>query len=322
MPYLIGTDEAGYGPNLGPLVVAASVWEVPHKTPADSLYDRLDKVVCAGIPRDRDSRLPMADSKVLYKAGCGLGQLERSVLCALALSGRPARKWRELWSAVVHCGQSCDHFDSLPWHVEFDLDLPADSLWEEVSAALQLLEEGLARAKVRLVAMQSAAVFPREFNGLVAQTDNKAEVLSLTTLRLVERVLAFIPAGNVQVTCDKHGGRDHYAALLQHVFPDTLLSVRREGREESVYRIVQADRQVDFHFLVRGERFLPTALASMLAKYLRELAMRPFNNFWQRHIPSLKATAGYYEDAHRFCGEIAVMQKQLGIADEIVWRSR
>ena len=28
MRYLLGTDEAGYGPNLGPLVVAASAWEL------------------------------------------------------------------------------------------------------------------------------------------------------------------------------------------------------------------------------------------------------------------------------------------------------
>ena len=30
MGYLIGTDEAGYGPNLGPLVISASVWHVPR----------------------------------------------------------------------------------------------------------------------------------------------------------------------------------------------------------------------------------------------------------------------------------------------------
>ena len=322
MPYLIGTDEAGYGPNLGPLVVAASLWEVPHKTPADALYDLLNEVICPGIPAGGDRRLPMADSKVLYKAGGGLGQLERSVLCALTLAGLPSRNWRELWNSAVHGGECCQNFETLPWHAGFDLDLPAESLREEISAALQLLEVGLAAANVRLAAMQSAVLFPREYNSLVAKTDNKSEVLSLTTLRLVERILALIPSGHVQVTCDKHGGRDRYAALLQHVFPDSLLSVRCEGREESVYRLVQGDRQVDFHFLVRGERFLPTALASMFAKYLRELAMKPFNAFWQRQIPGLKATAGYYEDAHRFCGEIAVMQKQLGIADEILRRCR
>ena len=33
MTLLIGTDEAGYGPNLGPLVVAATAWRVD--TPAE-----------------------------------------------------------------------------------------------------------------------------------------------------------------------------------------------------------------------------------------------------------------------------------------------
>ena len=28
MPYLVGTDEAGYAPNLGPLVISATVWWV------------------------------------------------------------------------------------------------------------------------------------------------------------------------------------------------------------------------------------------------------------------------------------------------------
>ena len=36
MPFLLGTDEAGYGPNLGPLVISASVWEVPDG--GDDLY--------------------------------------------------------------------------------------------------------------------------------------------------------------------------------------------------------------------------------------------------------------------------------------------
>ena len=28
MLYVVGTDEAGYGPNLGPLVIAATVWQI------------------------------------------------------------------------------------------------------------------------------------------------------------------------------------------------------------------------------------------------------------------------------------------------------
>ena len=34
MTLLIGTDEAGYGPNLGPLVVAATAWRIDARVEA------------------------------------------------------------------------------------------------------------------------------------------------------------------------------------------------------------------------------------------------------------------------------------------------
>jgi hypothetical protein len=323
MPYLIGMDEAGYGPNLGPLVIGASVWEVPPGTLAEALYDRLKKVVTPALPERNDCRLPMADSKVLYKAGGGLAVLEQSLLPALAVAGFPISKWSALWAALVHHGEKCESFDSLPWHADFELELPIDCNHESVTAEFAKLDEGLAAANVQLKSLSAAALFPREFNELVRKTDSKGEALSLTTLRLVARKLDELPdSGSVQVICDKHGGRDRYAALLQHVFSDSLISIRREGRDESCYRFVHQGRRIDFLFLAKGERLLPTALASMLAKYLRELAMKPFNGYWQRQVPGLRATAGYPEDAIRFRDEIAGMQKQLGISDEILWRCR
>jgi hypothetical protein len=73
---------------------------------------------------------------------------------------------------------------------------------------------------------------------------------------------------------------------------------------------------------MNGERFMPTALASMTAKYLRELSMKAFNEFWRAHIPELKPTAGYYRDAWRFKKEIAAIQKELQIDDCVIWRKR
>jgi hypothetical protein len=73
---------------------------------------------------------------------------------------------------------------------------------------------------------------------------------------------------------------------------------------------------------MNGETFLPTALASMTAKYLRELSMRAFNEFWCAHIPDLKPTAGYYGDSRRFKRAIESKQRELGIDDHLIWRSR
>jgi hypothetical protein len=71
-----------------------------------------------------------------------------------------------------------------------------------------------------------------------------------------------------------------------------------------------------------GESFLPTALASMTSKYLRELAMRSFNDFWCGRVPDLSPTAGYPGDARRFMDAIAGARQELGIADAVLWRER
>ena len=64
MQTIIGTDEAGYGPNLGPLVITATVWQVP-----DDISDLYVALADALSPQhlDGDTRLPIADSKQLYK---------------------------------------------------------------------------------------------------------------------------------------------------------------------------------------------------------------------------------------------------------------
>jgi hypothetical protein len=73
---------------------------------------------------------------------------------------------------------------------------------------------------------------------------------------------------------------------------------------------------------MNGERFMPTALASMTAKYLRELSMRAFNEFWASHVKDLRPTAGYPTDSHRFRKAIAAKQRELGIEDRVLWRKR
>ena len=316
MPYLIGTDEAGYGPNLGPLVVAASLWQLPPNSRAEELYDLLDHCVC----REPDERrVPIADSKVLYKPGLGLAALEQVVLAVLGLRRGGVADWDSLWPALA--GVDTSDLTSHAWHQEFTLVLPRNATIDQIAAASTVLSSGLDAASVQIAALQARAVFPDRFNALVRECGNKAEVLSLTTLRLIAELLEQVPIGSeVLVTCDKHGGRNYYAAFIQHVFPDTWVRVVREGPTESVYKFSCANRRIELRFLMGGERMLPTALASMAAKYLRELAMIPFNAFWQRHVPGLKATAGYPSDSRRFLADIRPACRRLGLAEETFWR--
>jgi SAM-dependent methyltransferase len=52
------------------------------------------------------------------------------------------------------------------------------------------------------------------------------------------------------------------------------------------------------------DRHLPVALASMGAKFVRELFMRRLNAFFAERKPGLAPTAGYVEDGRRFLAEV------------------
>lgn len=322
MAYLIGTDEAGYGPNLGPLVISATVWSIPDDDPEADLYRLLRKVVSSRVGRTAQAmrRVAMCDSKVLYQSGSGLKMLERGTLAALALLGQEVCDWHKLWEVL--CPDRCDARDEVPWHDGFELELPLEADVDDLRRAVERLSKGCDQAGVRLCAVRSRAVFPARFNALTEGLGNKAELLSRLTIELICEVLGELDGGPVFVICDKHGGRNRYGALLQQCFTDWLVEVHHESREDSVYRWGPDDRRVEVRFRPRAERFLPAALASMASKYLREVSMRAFNEYWRARIPELRPTAGYFRDARRFKAEIAEAQMALGIDDRLVWRVR
>ena len=104
------------------------------------------------------------------------------------------------------------------------------------------------------------------------------------------------------------------------IIPDNLIEIYGESRAQSLYRWGPPSRRVAFRFVAKGEGFLPSALASMVAKYLRELAMKAFNAFWQQRVPGVKPTAGYPVDARRFLTDIDGACRDLKIATGQIWR--
>jgi len=349
MAYLIGTDEAGYGPNLGPLVISATVWQVPDGVRGDDLYRLVGPCVAAPsgrVARNRSAAVLVGDSKLLYHPGhpaVGLRHLERGVLAALALLERRPTTWRAVWDSLVSSewrvvrgdgrgvSDKCSMrrlaphpspLSTLPWYAHYDAPIPLDADPAETESLARTLREGFAAAGVRLVEVRSRAVFPEQFNRLVELYGSKGAALSHTTLELVADLVGPCAKGPISVGCDKHGGRNRYHELLADHFPERLIEVCGESRARSVYRFGPAERRVEVRFQTKAESQLPTALASMASKYLRELAMRALNDFWRRHVDGLRPTAGYPQDAKRFKAEIAAAQAELGIDDRVLWRTR
>ena len=328
MPFLLGIDEAGYAPNLGPLVISASAWEVPEGVSGDELYERLQTVVAPAAARSAKAaaqRVAIADSKVLYQSGKGLQLLERGLWAVWSLIDRRPAACGEVWKLLAgpeaepRCRALCNGWDSLP--------APRNLALAEIKELRPRFCEAFARAGVRLLDLRSVVIFPHEFNDTVDRSGSKGTALSHWTLQLVARMIEPLGNGQISILCDKHGGRDRYLPLLTSNFPDQFIEVVSEGRLLSVYRFGTREprsgrRRVEIAFQAGGEAHLPTALASMASKYLRELAMHAFNDFWRRHVADLQPTAGYPVDARRFKADIAAAQQLLGIEDRILWRTK
>jgi ribonuclease HII len=162
------------------------------------------------------------------------------------------------------------------------------------------------------------------FNALLDKWDSKGAVLShglIALLADMDRDLAGDEA--IEFTIDKHGGRNSYAPIIQTAFPDRWVTTLSESASESRYHLDEHGREIAFRFIPKADSdCLPVALASMIAKYLRELFMQQFNRYWQERVPDLEPTAGYPNDSKRFFGQIQRAMRQLSITERQVWRAR
>jgi ribonuclease HII len=322
MQYVIGCDEAGYGPNLGPLVISATAWQLPADADGDcDLYELLAEAISPKLERrsaDRPRRLAIADSKQLYQSRGDYRLLEEAVHVALGSLERKVSSWREL-SAVM--APECElDFNNELWHAGYEADLPLHAEQSEIEALLERFDRCQQDTAIKLLDMRSDCVYPPRFNRLCHELGSKGLLLSTCTLKLVADMIAKLPPGNVTVLADKHGGRNRYAPLLQEAFDDHWVEIRQESRAESAYRIRTNDRTIDCYFRVGGEAALPTAWASLCSKYQRELAMDALNRYWQARVPNLQPTAGYPVYAKRFMVDIAGALAEEGIAEELIWR--
>lgn len=304
MTLVIGTDEAGYGPNLGPLVVAASAWRLDG--PPAAAEAAFAAVAAAPL---------WGDSKIMYRSGTGLAALERGVHVALDLAGTPATHWAGLAAALGPIDPDADALDE--WCHLDGLVLPHAAAVDDCRRSADA-RAALAEAGLTLVGVAARAVYPAEFNRLLDSGFNKADVLSRTTLDLAAALRDRFSPTDTVCWCDRHGGRKSYAALVGRHFAAPLVRELEETPARSAYMAPAARLWIEFS--VGGEARLPVAVASMTAKYVRELAMAAFNRFWSERVPGLVPTAGYPADARRWSRDTAEAVRAAGIAADRLWR--
>jgi hypothetical protein len=298
-------------------VIAATRWQLPADLPVDAIDSLIASALTRSVPVKQDDRLWITDSKAIYRPPGGLAPLERHLLPLLAAANIPLQSFATLWEHVDPESFASRHDE--PW---FSPELPLPLAWpistDELSARGATVRNRLAATGVTLETVRARVVSPWRFNAILDVVGSKGVLLSEASLGLVASLWELESGRPAFVYCDKHGGRNRYADLLQHVAGEQMVQTLAEGAESSRYRV----GKTEVRFGVRSERYLPVAAASMVAKYLRELAMHQFNVWWQAQVPGLTPTAGYPVDAKRFWQATAAARETLALPEALLWRTK
>lgn len=333
--WLIGVDEAGYGPKLGPLVVAATAWQ---RTDTETMQGRsVDQIqpdpfaAIAAPVRVGDGNIRVDDSKQIFKRG-SLTMLQRIVSVSLHVCGRT--------DATL--------LERLPTLLPYDFETIRRIRWLEsigvgasgpvAFASAEQTREAVAQwsqSTWKLRDCQARMIDAGAFNRYCAgdsvglpSRGNKSDLLGETSITLAANLLDAVQDsgshGRVQIFFDRHGGRRYYAGVIQQFFGVESVRIVSEYPHQSVYDTVRRGVPVRLHFTVKGDRFAPVALSSIHAKYLREVAMASLNEYFCAAMKSndFRPTAGYPLDADRFIEMVRPVMTAGGIDDRELIRCR
>lgn len=305
MERICGIDENGLGPRLGPLVATAATIEVAR-------YD-------ADVLRTLGAELGLGDSK-RHSAFGRMAHAEGLTLAIAAESGgEPPRDADALLAALS--------LDGLP-----ALRLPcpdpstARPCWE-VSLELPAFGGELERGRALLAALRRGGVALRRVRTtlacagvLNAWLGGGGSKLTLD-LRLFERLLSdarHASGGSIRGICGMVGGLRRYAPHLGGL---GAVRVVEEVKGASRYEIAGLGK-VDFE-VKSDDRHLPVGLASMVGKYVREVAMARLVGWYRAQEPSLPRASGYHDPVtRRFVEGSAPLRRRLPVADDCFERQR
>ncbi len=313
----IGIDEAGYGPLLGPLVVAGVSWRTPNG--AGDLARALARRVIRRPRRvagalDAGRPVVVDDSKVVH-GRLGRAGLVRGVHALVeALGHAPPRSLADALACYGVFGAS----DLAPprWAAGLEgvpfPEAPPARLRQHVS------KHGVSAAGLALRPMGAG-----ELNRTIDRLGNKARALALATGEVLLRLLDTTDDAEAEIVLDRQGGRLDYAEWLSGLFPFASVDPRPAPKGDARYVLVLPGRRFDVRVLTSGDaRALLVGWASMAAKLVRELYMDRLNAWFSERLPDLAPTAGYRGDGGRFLDDVRPLLAAEGIDEWELVRAR
>jgi ribonuclease HII len=285
--YVIGADENGLGPRLGPMTVTAVLARVTDdgaqvvtRKPRGALKKRLGD--SKALVAHGDIALAEAWSRALVARGAGKHLRDESpdaVLDALTLDERS------------HLTAPCPtHVASQCWSTEGEEFSPRDAMGDTLKLVFKDLDR-LAKRGVEIVAVRSVVVCTQRLNEAV----DRGESRFVVDLHSMERlILAFreIAGQDVDAVCGKVGGFGAYSKAFGPL-GGRLHAVMEEGRARSSYRFpgigdIAFVRDSDDSNLLVG-------MASLVGKYFRELLMERIVHHYRAADPEVPVASGYHD---------------------------
>lgn len=264
---VLGIDENGFGPVLGPLIVTGIL------------------MYFEGDPFDmRVDFFPMSfkDSKKIFRrsiSSYSIGEILAHQL--LQIRGLKPKSFYELLSDFGFDSNLEEERVLYP-----DFKLP---LWAREIREYDLNSE-MERRGMRVIDFKVDIVTPKKFNEELKEFESKFKLDFHHFVRIMHHFEGKFEVGLL----GKIGGTTRYSNLFEE--ERFKYEIIKEKRGISSYRVELKESKISLHFIMNGdELYIPIILASVLGKYVRELFMYSLNLLVGKKDP-VPWASGYRHD--------------------------
>lgn len=292
---VVGIDENGLGPQLGPLVVTASLMDAedPSALSTDILRE----------------------SKQVFTSGKRMGEGEETVLSFYkSLKGHiPSSSSEILGDLLLPLPDTCT--SPLP-HCLPTFELPhwvtPDYIDERIAHYY------LKKVGAHLLEIKSIALCPAQLNRRL-ESYSKNHIDFLLFEELMIHFKEKLEGKEVLFLCGGIGSTRNYEPFFVQ-----LASLNCKAKRETEEVCYSFPGLGEVRFIKNGdEKYFPIALSSLFGKYIRELFVEQMNNFFHSHLPHLPYCSGYRDRVtERFIKETENLRKRLNLPRECFIREK